>query len=399
LPQGFGPHLRGREQERGAVFLFALVLTGIVATLAASFGSSIKLQMQVANNATQELQSDLATQSGLEFAQRQLLLDPNWQGTTGGGIDLGDLQFDITRSDNNGLTTLDINGQAGAGASKITAELTSATSISTSDKALLFLGSDFDITSMQIVGDLLMPDALGIIQDWQYDPATGTGTWIPGGPGLLGNMWIQWSQVTGTIFKYTSNVYIGWGTDEQIIDQSVRMPSWNLDDYLTPQAGVTIFDHVDTISQTIVNDLAVFILDPGDTLTINQCQLLGGVVVYCEPEYDLRSGPRNTVYFSSCQIGTSGSSSKVGLLAPGAKVTTDPFIGGGQVHGFSFWNSGEGLRSLLVNGQLVVVNQLTDFANAQVILDPTLINNEPDGIHMVDSNGGVVLQRVWENYN
>jgi hypothetical protein len=80
-------------------------------------------------------------------------------------------------------------------------------------------------------------------------------------------------------------------------------------------------------------------------------------------------------------------------------VTTDPFIGGGQVHGFSFWNSGEGIRSVLINGQLVVVNKLTDFANAQVVFNPNLLNNEPEGIIMADSAGGPVLQRVWENYN
>jgi len=394
-----GNRISSTGRERGAVFLFALVLTGIVATLAASFGSSIRLQIKVASNAAEELKSDLATQSGLEFSQRQLLLDPNWQGTGVSGIDLDGIHFDVGRVDSGGLTTLNITGQADSGISKIIAEFTNSTGLSTSDKALLFLGSDFDITSMLIKGDLLLPDSLGVVSDWLYDPLTGSGSWVPGGPDQIGSMWIQWSQVTGSLFKYTDNVYIGWGTDEQIIDQTVRMPAWNLDSYLVPQSGVTIFDHVDTISQTIVNDLAVFILDPGQTLTINQCQLLGGVVVYCEPEYDLRSGPRNTVHFSSCQIGTSGSSSRIGLLAPGAKVTTDPFVGGGQVHGFSFWNSGEGIRSVLINGQLVVVNKLTDFANAQVVFNPNLLNNEPEGIIMADSAGGPVLQRVWENYN
>ncbi|MCH2113030.1 MAG: hypothetical protein MK213_09250 [Planctomycetes bacterium] len=389
---------QARSSERGAVFLFALLLTSIMASLATSFGSSVRTQLNVAHHASQELQADLAAQSGLEYALRRLSLEPGWTGTPQGGWDVGGMTLEVDCTHQGNQTTVVVDGVSEEGRAQLTADLASSSGMALGNKACILLGSEFDITSAQIVGDIIIPDQLGVVQDWVND-AQGNGMWVPGGSSTLGPMWFQWAQVTGELSKYTNNQYIPWANNEVVVSDGIRMPSWNLNDYLIPAAGVTIFQDVNHISQTVVHDLAVFVLDPGETLTIEQCQMLGGVIVWCEPDYDLRSEPRNEVYFTSCQIGRGTPNDPVGLIAPAAKVTTDPNSGGGQVHGFSFWGSGEGIRSVLIQGQLVVVNRLTDFANAQIVFKPSLEGNEPDGIDIVDSSGSLELLQIRESFN
>ena len=72
-----------RSKDAGSVLLMVLLVTGLIATMALSFANSMATQIQLARDHAATLHADLAAQSGLEYAQRRLFLDPLWQGTNG----------------------------------------------------------------------------------------------------------------------------------------------------------------------------------------------------------------------------------------------------------------------------------------------------------------------------
>ncbi len=384
-----------RPRERGAVLLLVLVLAGIVGTLAASFQASIRSQLKVARQDVGSLQAQLAAQSGLEYAARQLSLNSEWNGTGPQGIHLEKFSFQVNL-DTTTTPTLTSSGSSAKGFARLEAEFQDNGQLNLQNVALAMIGAELDFQSVQIVGELVVPDKIGIISDWVNNPAGG-GAWVPGGPPVLGKMILAKTHVTETLWKYSDKIYLHWKKDEVKTDDPIRMPAWNLDEWLVPAANVKIFDHVTALSNINMKETAVFLLDPGDTLTLNQCKLLGGAVVWCENSWNLRAPVRNVVEISNCKIGTS-SRTHVGLIAPAATITMPISGGGSKIHGLSYWGRGEALRNLLIDGQLFVVQAMHGLRNSKIILDKNLAGKESHGIKVPGGGGGVSLTRVWEAY-
>ena len=391
IARQFHPH----SKERGAVLLLVLVLAGIVASLAASFQASTRSQLKVAQQDTLSLQAQLGAHSGLEFAARQIALDGNWQGTGTSGVQLEKFSFEVTR-DPESSATLVSSGTAKESFARLKAEYQDDGQLDLQHVALAMIGSELEFQSVQIVGELVVPDRLGIIRDWVND-SNGGGSWVPGGPSSLGNMVLAKTHVTETLWKYTDQIYLHGKKNEIETNDPIQMPSWNLDEWLKPAPNVKIFNNVTLLSKVNIKETAVFILNPGETLTLKQCKLQGGAVVWCESTWDLRTPVRNNVRISNCKIGTN-SSGNVGLIAPASNIVmASPKIGS-NIRGLSYWGRSEGLDNLSINGQLFVVQAMHGLRNSQIVLDKKLAGNAPKGITVPSGNGGVSFTKVWESY-
>ena len=71
------------DTQRGTVLFLVILVTGLLTALSASFADSIDNQIDTQRDEGQALRAEFAAESGWEFAQRQLLLNPNWTGTAG----------------------------------------------------------------------------------------------------------------------------------------------------------------------------------------------------------------------------------------------------------------------------------------------------------------------------
>lgn len=73
---------RRERGQRGTVLLLVILITGLLATVTSSYSGSIVDRMEVHRDEASALHADFAAEAGLEYAQRRLLLDSDWYGTT-----------------------------------------------------------------------------------------------------------------------------------------------------------------------------------------------------------------------------------------------------------------------------------------------------------------------------
>jgi len=138
------------NHQRGTVLLLVIVVTGLLAALSSSFTDSIDNQIDTQRDEGQALRAEFAAESGWEFAQRQLLLNPNWAGTASIVTLLdGMTKFDInTAIDESGTYSepahnITVDGIYSTGISKLggTIQVTSGDG-GTSEVGLIFLGEN-----------------------------------------------------------------------------------------------------------------------------------------------------------------------------------------------------------------------------------------------------------------
>ncbi len=405
--------------ERGSVMLITLLISGLVAALAMSFSQSTRLQLDNSGDVRRETHADLAVQSGLEFAQRQLLLDPDWTGTGVNPMPLPDgssFQVSAARSGEQHLLTVDGTAAGTAGTARVEATLKVDGGNSTADKALVFLGEELSMENVHINGDFILADELGVVMDWNHN----AGDWIPGGPDSLEPFTLSWMNLNDTLFKYSDTVYVS-GAQEQKISSKVYMPSWDLNGYLGSHPDREVLTTGGLYENQTFTKTVVFHLAPGEEVTLRKCRFLGGIVVYCERTTDLRGPERNRLWMRDCTIGT-GSGPHVGLIAPATKVglaassgegSHECFTnhqcgqqhccingkkGGSQIHGFSFVHGLEYLSGLLVHGQLFVVDEIEHFSTSNIIYHNQVGDDPPEGIQTVNSSDKVEIEQLREVY-
>ncbi len=410
------------RRDRGSVLLLTMLLTGLLAMLASSFGSSARSQLGAAGDVKNEVHADFAVQSGLEFAQRQLLLDPDWAGTGATPVTLpggGSFAVSASRSGEQHLLSVDGVSGSGAGEARVEATLQVDGGNSTADKALVFLGKELSLENVHINGDFILADKLGVVMDYQHSGEGGT--WVPGGPASIEPFTLSWMNMNDTLFKYTDTVYVGSGSQEQKISSKVYMPAWDLNEYLGSEPGRVVLNTGGLYENVTYQDQVVFHLAPGESLTLRKCRFLGGIVVYCERSHDLRGPARNQVWIRDCTIGT-GSAPHVGFIGPAVELglaaesgegshvcftnhecgqqhcCINGKKGGSQIHGFSFLHSMEYLSGLLVHGQLFVVNEMEHFSTSNIIYHNQVGLNPPPGIQTVNGSDEVRIEQLREVY-
>ncbi|MBL7008677.1 MAG: hypothetical protein ISR76_06740 [Planctomycetes bacterium] len=378
-----------------------LVFCTMISGLALTFGGASQKQRDVARDVTAELRSDLAAQSGLEFAQRQLMLDSDWAGTGLDGVTLASgLHFDVQRLDAGGETTLQVDGTHGRSLARLEAQVLVEDGGGTTygDKALVFLGRSLDLAHVHIHGDMLLADTTGVVDDW-INGASGTGSWQPGGPpsidGIDFDKFYVWD---GTLFKYTDRSYSLKKGDQQQISERTQMPAWNLSSWAIDGPGKLIHDGTGggsediEISHVHTTSTLVVISNPGQAIHIANSHIDGGIVIWCEDTWPIRDSGRNQVHVENCHVGD-GQSPHIGILSPAA----DQAVENCHLTGFSMVRSLDKLQNDQILGQMVVVDSL-DIENVHITYDPLIGSDPPSGISFPTSASGVTITGIREAF-
>ncbi|MBC8327584.1 MAG: hypothetical protein H8E31_02445 [Planctomycetes bacterium] len=384
------------------VLLLVLVLATLVAGLATTFSSSAQLQLQVARDLRDSSGAELLAHSGLEFAQRHLFLDPRWTGNPDGiPVFIGSGLFVVTRSDLPGedsgfeLAALEIEGLSGVGRYRLGAEVEVATSDLLRNKAIAALGGEAVLHHCNVYGDMAFSDVEGGVYDWVPD-GLGGGDWALASGVVLGDFAFSSTEVTGTLFKHGIVPYLPGGR-ELTTGMPLMMPSWDLAPYLQADPKVVVYDHVTSLSGVVVEETAVFLLDPGQELVLDDVELRGGAIIFVENDYDLRGGARNRVvlkHVNSIGGGAGGVHPNIGLVAP-ASVISDETGLVNTFTGLSFWHTMDNVNRVEFHGQLLVVNGAV-LNNADLYFDPEVAANPPLGMSYAGPQPGARLISVRE---
>ncbi len=390
------------------MILLVLVFTALVALLGSSLHFSTSLKREQGRDVTSALRSDLAAQSAVEYSRRRLALDPDWPGTTDGPVSLphGEL-FDVVVIPAPGRRDLEVSGMdRRSGSSQLAARLRTVHLAGIDDKALVTAGGNVELLSGQVNGDVLIGDDATRIWDWSNTE----GGYVVGGPEAYGTMSLGKVPFNGTLYKFTERDYLAEtvGSGEQLLDPdlSLALPSWDLDSYLQPRVGRTILTGGGTYTGLKENGQVVFVLQPGETLVLDDCAFGEGLVVHCESDTSLRGEPRNEVRLRSCKFGTAANP-HIGILAPACRVTMakgltgpTPAPGDGSAaHGFTYLHSLVDFDYGYFQGQTFVVNDLLDVTSTQFLYHNQVGSNPPEG---VATHGGQLwseIDSVHEDYH
>lgn len=398
---GVRPDLQTRAasrnaRHRGSVFVLVLLLTSLVLAAAVTFGSATGMERETSRNVIAELRSDLAAQSGLEFAQRRLLLEPSWAGTGPAGVELGDgVNFRVEVTGLTGSKEVRVSGTHGDAKMNLTAtvEAGGGAATATCNKALVFLGERLLMSHAQILGDMLVADQLGVVDDWINFPGTG-GAWTAGGPAQLREFRLSNVHLPNkTLFHYAAVDYGLRRGDQMRITGRVKMPAWDLSTYLLPDPDTLIIDDEIHIAHLHTTKTLVLVADVGAELHIENSHIDGGVVLWCERTWDLRGPVRNKLRIENCIIGPS-THTTTAVIAPAAEVT----IENDQLAGFCFLGTVKQFANTHLNGQLIVVQEL-NLENARVVFNPPPGATTPPGILHAGQDSGVSLTAIREDFD
>ncbi len=401
-----GPGRREKKHQKGSILLITLLITGVVAVLALTMGSSVRNQLILVRDNTAGLHAELAAQSGLEFARRKLLKDPTWSGTNGIPVEFGGTSsFTVERQPGDSSwthptqVTLLVKGVMGDAEVRLGTTIAVDPGDPVRTRALASLGGEVDFRQSQVNGSMFITDSLGVVFD--YIPGTG---WVPGGASALGNFRFIEDGVQDNLLKYDADTqYFSDGTPEVVVKDPVYMPAWDLDEYLVPGPDRVIFDNPGDLQGVTMDRTAVFVLDPGTDLTLDNVDLRGGAVVYTEHSWDLRGTPRNQIILKhdvTIGGGSDGVHPNLGLIGPAAQVTTRSGLG--QVFtGFSFLHSidAQQVNKFEMTGQLLVVNQIHKLKHATLNYKESVALNPPPGTSFHSGMPSVDVLEVNEEYD
>ncbi|MDP7061358.1 MAG: hypothetical protein QF489_00295 [Planctomycetota bacterium] len=384
-------------------------MTSLLAAATASYTGALEDVIDIQRDDASALHAELAAESGLEYAQRRLILNPAWTGTGPDGVTLSDglTTFMIAAAPDESspfgenVHTLEIDGSYGDSSARLgSAVRLHMGSSDDSELALIFLGEDFKQSHGWVYGDALVTDRANMVSDWIFDEE-GVGSYQSGGAVADGSTLFVCTGVTGTLYKYRSDLAdYQWLGEETVITESTKAPAWDLDEYLVEGPGLRIYDGVTKLTNEYVAETAVFILEPGQTLKLKGCNMAGGVVVYCPKDYDLRSGSRNTIILQrGTQIGggEEGFEPNIGLIAPGGKIKND--ARGNWMSGFHFVNEVGNFKYAEIWGQMVILNDCQNLRDCEVIYYAPAADERPSAINFGVTGASTDMMEVYENFN
>jgi hypothetical protein len=395
------------NNQRGTVLLLVIVVTGLLAALSSSFADSIDNQIDTQRDEGQALRAEFAAESGWEFAQRQLLLDPNWSGTSSVVtlID-GMTQFNIdTILDTSGSFSepahnITVDGTFGTGLAKIggTIQVTSGDG-GTSEVGLIFLGEDLKLIQSNVMCDMLVTDLKDKVDDWQFD-ACGVGFYADGGSCSDGQTKFNNSVVDGLLFRYKTNTSYQDLGEEVLITQNAQAPAWDFDSLTTPGAGKTIINYSGTISELYTEDTVIITAAEGETIDISDCEFNGGLIVICPTDFDLRDDSHNLLDLNNDVIiggGTGGFESNIGLIAPGCEIQSK--FDGVVVTGFSVFNQAKNVKDSTFTGQTVIVKDCKKIHSTNFYYNAQIAENLPSFISFGVPGGFTENLAMYEDFN
>jgi hypothetical protein len=378
-----------------------LIFCIFVAQMALSAGSSTESQISIARQSQLGVRAEFSAQSGLDYAVNHLIANPYWEGTNGQFIQLSAEQsFSVAVSfvEDDALAgtkaVIRSTGRSGSGEQTLRMDAVVGSGSSNGDAAGVFLSAEIEMTKSKLNGDILIPDIVGAIEDYIVD-ADGHGSW-QANTDEVGTLDVGTTNALKTVRQFTETNHFKGNSDIVLESSPYRMPAWDLDGYTEPNASRLILNGVTNLDGLSTSQTVVVILEEGQTLTINNCTLHGGIVVWAPSDYNLRDGARNVVEVISSNVGT-GSDPHIGLMAPAAQVGGSG--GGLNFHGLCFWNSIHDLDGAHITGALIVINEIVACDQLNLNGHPQTLANMPDGISFQGDGEGIDFLVAGEDYD
>lgn len=374
------------HQESGMILILVLILTGTLAVLALGSFASVESKVEVQRLETDGLRAEMAAQSGLELAKRSLINNPNWLGTDG-LVDLGNSSFSVCTSRCGDHISVYSFGYSDDGKRYLFMQYDiESGGGGLSDVGLIFLTSDVEVLDSQISSDVFIADEPGSVYDYALDEF-GNQTWTLNTDDL-GETEISKTKMWGdNSYQYTSKKWFRKTYNKQILSEPTYMPAWNLGEYLT-DGNVIVLNGVDEIKEQEFDETVVVIVGYEDTFKVTECVLNGGLIIYTDPDYDVRSGSRNWVSVDKSTIG-SLNPPYIGLIAPSSTMK-----GNGDQNeflGFNFWNGLDGMDKTDVTGMLIIVNMVDDWTYGSFNDHQATMDNIPNGIDLGSTTANLVM--------
>jgi hypothetical protein len=393
-----------------ALFAFLLYASGV------SLAGGAQDQIEIARDGQDAMRAELAAESGIEFAQRRLLLDSDWQGTGSDGIGLPDgsrfvVAANLASESEYGTDVhiLDVQGEHREGVVKLGCGIrVNAGADGGSGLALMFLGQNFTMSHGMVYGDVLLVDRALKCDDWMFT-AAGEGYYEAShGPDSDGAKTFVCTGVDGTVYKYRDDLdEYQWLGDEVVITANSLMPAWDLEEFRTPRAGQVNLVNPHNVGNTIwkINDASyeetvVIELLNNQTVTLTNCHFRGGLVVISPLEQDPRLGNSNLVHVKKGTTiggGRNGVYPHVGLIAPGGKLKSDNVAN--SITGFSLVKEVDLHKYSSIVGQLVILEYCKNLVDSEVTYDPEVGGNLPPFVSFGASGASTDLLGVFENYD
>ena len=395
--------IQKRPGCRGSVLVMTALLSSTVVLLLSSFTMQVRDSIATTRGSNSTLTAEFMAGSALEYAIMQLSLDQGWDGSD--WIDLGQGEsFRVTRTDDGSdpsQVQLVLDGISGAAESRLgaTVDASDSTGGILENAAVAIFGGDFDINNADIRGGdlVVVDDPRGVLD---YDPVAED--WVPSAiaPGSIDdNNWTIWGGEVVTYGEEGGSPYLN--QNRSIATSPVEMVAWDMDQYLVPGPDriITSQTHINNFS---TDKTVVFVVPPGAEIKLNNADLLGGVVVYTEPDFDPRGAPRNEISIDNVRLGggDGGIRSNIGVIAPGAHArnynNAHPILGLTHVH------SAHQFNNFTSEGPVFVSNGPVRFNNCDMTLpDDFWLNSDFPGMMGGGGGGGSDPEVIalWEDFD
>ena len=314
-----------RARQRGSVFLICLLLITVLTLTASSFSLASGSTLDVVRDEHSSLQAEFLAESGIAFALRQIVLDPEWAGTGGDSMQLGEAgSFSVENlgTGPGGGVLLRVTGVDGESQSTLQAEVDPGSGGPGSmikSCGLVTYGGSIDINNIHVLtGNVLIVDDTDGVRDWSPSLEEWLQPPIADGTILANNV-----SVPGILYTYKSPLNGITAGGRVTVTAPVRTPRLNLDSFLVPNANTMIVTNP-VLKNLTTTKTVVMNVPAGAFIDITKCNLKGGLVVYAESSYTPRSEPRNTIQWSNSKFGSetpTGVVAGLGIIAPAAAVT------------------------------------------------------------------------------
>jgi hypothetical protein len=404
------------HSQRGSILLAAAVFAFILYAAGVSLAGSVYDRVEVERDGTDSLKAELAAESGIQYAQRRLLLNSTWTGTGQEGITLPDgSHFVVTAElEENSAYGADVHvvaveGSFGQGLARLGGGIrVYGGDGGTSSLALIFLGQNFTMSHGMVYGDALLVDRAFKCDDWMFD-AQNQGYYAEShGPSSDGVKQFICTGVDGTVFKYRDDLDdYQWLGEEVVISSNSTMPSWNLAEFATPRAGQVNLTNPHNLGNTIwklngltYEETVVITLLNNQTVTLTNCHFNGGLVVISPFAQNARLGNSNLVHIKKGTTiggGDGGVYPHIGLIAPGGKLKSDNDAS--TITGFSLLKEVDLFKYGTFEGQLVILEYCKNLKDCEVSYLPEVGENLPPCFSFGNPGGYTDVIGMFENYD
>ena len=225
------------------------------------------------------------------------------------------------------------------------------------------------------------------------------GVWARGTDGEATYIGLDRVEALGSLHNFSSTLY-SWANNQVRERQPVHAPGWDFSSYLPANAKIRVFDHITSVTDLVIDETALFLLDEGQTLNLQNVNFGGGMVVWTETDYDYTGEPRNPIQLAGQNTfggGTKGLEN-IGILAPGSSLT----VSGSSRHaitGYTVLHSLTQVRRFQHRGVIIILNSATDVFDSSFEHDSSIGNKPPESLMFFGDLPGVRVEQVIESFD